>query len=101
MHPEDGAFVIFGGRESGDAHTCRNDVWALSLHDEGSTGRWQEIQTSGEGPPPKVWYGATATSDGNWLIYGGSQWQFEDDGNLDRGVVWVLGLRDWSWSSIR
>ncbi|CAE8742459.1 unnamed protein product, partial [Polarella glacialis] len=74
-------------------------VWALA---SGAGGlQWREVQTAGEAPPPKVWYGAVATSQGNWVISGGSQWQFEESGLSDQGVVWVLELSSFSWSSMR
>jgi len=94
--------VIFGGRGDPEAPGCFNDVWCLSLSKDAREGMWRQVETQGGGPPPKVWYGATPTKDGNWVICGGSEWQFEETAALaaDRGVVWILALQSFAWSSV-
>ncbi|CAK0869181.1 unnamed protein product [Prorocentrum cordatum] len=96
--PDSGEFVIFGGRGDARSPGCCNDVWAFD-HANDARPSWREVRTRGTAPPPKVWYGAAVVAGGNdWIIYGGSQWQFEEDDAMDAGVVWVLALRTATWS---
>lgn len=105
VRPGAGEVLVFGGRGDAESPGCHSDLWALSLDADGHRGTWRLVTPATHGPAgpgAKVWYGATATDSGNWLLYGGSQWQFEDSASLasERGVVWVLDLHRLAWSSI-
>lgn len=98
VHPETGDFLIFAGRGDAQSPGCFNDFWSLSVSRD--QGRWTQVTVRGTPPPPKVWYGATTTRSGQWVIYGGSQWQFDEDSSMDRGVIYILALQSLTWSSI-
>ncbi|CAL1146776.1 unnamed protein product, partial [Cladocopium goreaui] len=73
-------FVIFGGRRQGGR--CTNDVWSLDLAGASfaatPTLPWRRLECDGEAPSPRVWHCACQAVHGQWFIYGGSTWQFEE-----------------------
>lgn len=97
----EGRFVIFGGRERGGQ--CLNDVWELDMKTPavGSAHMWRQVICAGRAPSPRVWPSACHASYGNWLVMGGSMWQFQPDDEDDPGdyrSLYVLDLRQMQWS---
>jgi len=96
-------FVIFGGRKQGGR--CTNDVWSLSL--EGAsfaaapTLLWRRLECDGQAPSPRVWHSACQAVHGQWFIYGGSIWQFEEPPEPhDFRTLFVFHIADRRWSSL-
>lgn len=101
----DDEFIIFGGRQLGGM--CTNDVWSLDLVQASSSSQrssscapWRQLQCEGQSPSPRVWYAASHAVHGQWFIYGGSTWQFEEpEEPHDFRVMFILELAERRWSS--
>ncbi|CAE8644284.1 unnamed protein product [Polarella glacialis] len=102
-------FIIFGGRALGGE--CMDDVWSLDLTSSSSPAAastspqrklsWRQLTCEGQGPSPRVWYGACHAVHGKWFIYGGSTWQFEEpEGPHDYRSLFILDLAQRQWSSV-
>eukprot|EP00930_Biecheleria_cincta_P059530 TRINITY_DN45240_c0_g1_i1.p1 TRINITY_DN45240_c0_g1~~TRINITY_DN45240_c0_g1_i1.p1 ORF type:complete len:631 (-),score=82.80 TRINITY_DN45240_c0_g1_i1:84-1976(-) len=101
----DDEFIIFGGRQLGGV--CTNDVWSLDLVQASSSSQgsslctpWRQLECEGQSPSPRVWYAASHAVHGQWFIFGGSTWQFEEpEEPHDFRVMFVLDLAERRWSS--
>lgn len=96
-------FVIFGGRRQGGR--CTNDVWSLDLAGASfaatPTLPWRRLECDGEAPSPRVWHSACQAVHGQWFIYGGSTWQFEEPAEPhDFRTLFVFHIADRRWSSV-
>ncbi|CAE7241220.1 gefF [Symbiodinium microadriaticum] len=97
-------FVIFGGRMLGGR--CTNEVWSLDLSpdtgaSESTDLSWRPLECDGQSPSPRVWHGACQLVHGQWFIYGGSTWQFEEpDQPHDFRTLFILHLAERRWSSV-
>ncbi|CAK9106546.1 unnamed protein product [Durusdinium trenchii] len=96
-------FVIFGGRLQGGR--CTNDVWSLNLEGDSfsspPTLPWRRLDCDGQAPSPRVWHSACQAVHGQWFIYGGSTWQFEEPAEPhDFRSLFVLHIAERRWSSL-
>ncbi|CAJ1397523.1 unnamed protein product [Effrenium voratum] len=99
-------FVVFGGRLPGGR--CTNEVWSLDLaEDQGGCGStatslpWRRLECDGQAPSARVWHCACQAVHGQWFIYGGSTWQFEEpSGPHDFRTLFILDLAERRWSCV-
>eukprot|EP00913_Durusdinium_trenchii_P004283 g3971.t1 len=62
---------------------------------------WRRLDCDGQAPSPRVWHSACQAVHGQWFIYGGSTWQFEEPAEPhDFRSLFVLHIAERRWSSL-
>lgn len=62
---------------------------------------WHQVECAGRAPSPRVWFASCHAAYGQWLVLGGSEWQFDEPAEAhDYSTLYALDLRARSWSSL-
>ncbi|CAG8600699.1 11642_t:CDS:2, partial [Scutellospora calospora] len=70
----------------------------LSLYNTNSDS-WTSITTSGQTPPPRIYFSAVLTSDGRIIMFGGQGPFTTGSPQISYGDLWILNISNYQWSS--